>query len=599
MSGNRLPSMIRMEDRARKRLDWRLLLPVSLVVIAASGLLATSLRSPGSAQRGAVSSLAGAPPATGAASCEAAASPEPAGTPPFRASVAAAARRPRGRQTARNGCPTMVRMEDRATKRRGWRVLLPVSVIVVGGSALLGYALRSPESVHRGTVSYFAPTQDATSDPAIARRKNARAVGWAGWGFDAGHRRHNPQAQQRPPFSQVWGAGLDSLVEFPPVVDDKGVFIETANGSVIALNPKTGKRRWTRRIPPPLATSPALDSRRVYVSSLGGVVLALRRTTGKRIWRYRVGARTESSPLLVSGTLYFGAEDGTLTALDARTGHRRWRVKVGGAIKGSPAYSGGLLVVGSYDGHVYGFDARNGRRRWRTGGLGTYGGFRQGRSTRRRRSPTGASTSARPTAASTRSSPRTGKIAWTAQTGGYVYAGPAVVHQEILIGSYDGWFYAFNARTGARRWRFQAGARISGSATVVDDIVYFSTFGNGTFGLDVRHRAAGLAPLRGPLLAGRRDPRRVLLRRLQHAAAATAAQPRAPEPTCDRRHRHLPRRPRPPVGADAPRGSSSRGAARPRKSISPSASRTLRRVRTTSPSRVSTSSHQASNSAGT
>jgi outer membrane protein assembly factor BamB len=55
----------------------------------------------------------------------------------------------------------------------------------------------------------------------------------------------------------------------------------------------------------------------------------------------------------------------------------------------------------------------------------------------------------------------------------------------VLIGSYDRKFYAFNARTGVRRWRFDAKARISGSATVVNDIVYFSTFGNGTFGLNV------------------------------------------------------------------------------------------------------------------
>ena len=378
-------------------------------------------------------------------------------------------------------------MVARVRKRRGWRGLLLVTLVVITGSALLGHALRSPENVHRGTVSYFAPAQDATSDPAVVKAgvSGKRTVAWAGWGFDAGHRRHNPQAQQHPPFAQLWGAGLGSLAEFPPVADDKGVFIETANGNVVSLNPKTGKRRWTRQIPPPLATSPALDDRRVYVSSLGGVVLALRRTTGKRIWRYRVGARTESSPLLVNGTIYFGAEDGTLTALDARTGHRRWRVHLGGAIKGSPAYSGGLLVVGSYDGHVYGVEARHGTQRWRTAGLGTYGGLRQGHfyST-----PTIAygrvyigSTDGRVYSLVA----STGKIAWTAETGGYVYAGPAVVHQEILIGSYDGWFYAFNARTGARRWRFHANARISGSATVVDDVVYFSTFGNGTFGLAV------------------------------------------------------------------------------------------------------------------
>ena len=163
--------------------------------------------------------------------------------------------------------------------------------------------------------------------------------------------------------------GLDSLAEFPPVADDKGVYIETAKGGVVALNPTTGKRRWTRQDRAAARDQPgARREAALYVSSLGGVVVALRRRDGKRLWRYRVGARTESSPLLVDGTLYFGAEDGTLTALNATNGHRRWRVHVGGAVKGSPAYSGGLLVVGSYDGHVYGFNARTGTRRWRTVG---------------------------------------------------------------------------------------------------------------------------------------------------------------------------------------------------------------------------------------
>src|SRR4051812_42485566 len=187
-------------------------------------------------------------------------------------------------------------MDARARKRRGRRVLMLIAVVVIGGSALLGHVLRTTENIHRGSVSYFAPEQDATSDPEGVKSgaAGAKAVAWAGWGFDAGHRRHNPQAQQRPPFRQLWAAGLDSLLEFPPVVDDKGVFIETFKGSVVSINPTTGKRRWVRKIPPPLATSPALDERRVYVSSLGGVVLALRRSDGRRVWRYRVGARTES-----------------------------------------------------------------------------------------------------------------------------------------------------------------------------------------------------------------------------------------------------------------------------------------------------------------
>ena len=60
-------------------------------------------------------------------------------------------------------------MDSRASWRRGRRALLLVTVIVVGGSALLGHALRTSEDVHRGTVSYFAPTQDASSDPAVVK----------------------------------------------------------------------------------------------------------------------------------------------------------------------------------------------------------------------------------------------------------------------------------------------------------------------------------------------------------------------------------------------------------------------------------------------
>jgi hypothetical protein len=70
-------------------------------------------------------------------------------------------------------------MDSRATRRRGRRALLIATVVVVGGSALLGYALRSPENVHRGTVSYFVPTQDATSDPEVVKSIKAnKAVAW-------------------------------------------------------------------------------------------------------------------------------------------------------------------------------------------------------------------------------------------------------------------------------------------------------------------------------------------------------------------------------------------------------------------------------------
>jgi hypothetical protein len=44
----------------------------------------------------------------------------------------------------------------------------------------------------------------------------------------------------------------------------------------------------------------------------------------------------------------------------------------------------------------------------------------------------------------------------------------------VYLGSYDGNFYAFDARSGAIRWKHPAGGKISGSPTIVGNVVYYS-----------------------------------------------------------------------------------------------------------------------------
>ena len=57
-------------------------------------------------------------------------------------------------------------------------------------------------------------------------------------------------------------------------------------------------------------------------------------------------------------------------------------------------------------------------------------------------------------------------------------------NELILIGSYSGRFSALDAATGDVKWQYEAGGPISGSATVLGDVVYFSTLKGETFGLD-------------------------------------------------------------------------------------------------------------------
>ena len=180
-----------------------------------------------------------------------------------------------------------------------------------------------------------------------------------------------------------------------------------------------------------------------------------------------LGSRTESSPIVRRGIVYFGSEDGTLYALYAKTGRVKWKYQASGAIKASPALSGSTLYVGDYSGpHVRGLGAHR-QRRWSTGTSGSKFGFAAGNFY-----STPAVDFGRVYAGNTDGKvysfgARTGTLAWSQSTGGYVYSSPAVANvpgtkPTVYFGSYDGNLYALDARTGATRWTHRGGGRISG-----------------------------------------------------------------------------------------------------------------------------------------
>jgi outer membrane protein assembly factor BamB len=165
-----------------------------------------------------------------------------------------------------------------------------------------------------------------------------------------------------------------------------------------------------------------------------------------------VGGAVKAGLALANGKLYFGDYDGRMHAIRQADGSRVWSVGTSGARFGlsagsfysTPAVAYGRVYAGNTDGRIYSFASDN------------------------------------------------GKLAWAKRTGGYVYASPAVAQvpggkPTVYAGSYDGRFYALDARTGRVRWSHNAKGRISGGATVIGDIVYFSNLGKkSTVGLGAR-----------------------------------------------------------------------------------------------------------------
>jgi len=371
-----------------------------------------------------------------------------------------------------------------------------VIAALVGAAAV--FALTRPGDVSNPDVEFRAeatqtPVPAETPEPAKKRKKTRDPLSgfqWAQYGYSKDRRRYLPTAEAvRPPFKRRWSYNAHVLLEFPPILIGDRLFMTTNDGRVIALNRKNGKVVWRRDMGYLAASSPAYGDKRIYVTILertknqrAGRVAAIRARDGKLVWSRPLAARSESSPVYDDGRVYFGAEDGSVYALRAGNGSVSWKYQAGGAVKGGLALADGKLYFGAYGGTMYALWQRTGREAWTAGTSGANFGLSAGNFY-----STPAVAYGRVYIGNTDGnmysfSSETGKLAWRRGTGSYVYASPAVAQvpggdPTVYFGSYDGTFYALDARSGNTRWTHEDGGKISGAASVVGDIVYYSNWG--------------------------------------------------------------------------------------------------------------------------
>lgn len=314
--------------------------------------------------------------------------------------------------------------------------------------------------------------------------------------FGVGPQRlHVAAGRLRPPFRLDWVAGGKALIEFPPAVAFRRLYYANADGDLIGISTRTGKRAWIHRFHRCEASSPAvsrafrgavfeafLNRKPCTARTTDGAVVAVASGIDRVHWQLHTGA-TETSPLVVGGRLYVGDWTGDVRSIDVTTGKVEWTFHAGGAVKDALAYDRGRLFFGGYDGYAYCIDASDGKLVWRSPSdrsiIGSHGTFYSSPAVAYSRVYIGS------TDHNVYSyGERTGKVRWVFHTGGYVYGSPAVVGHRVFVGSYDGTFYALDAATGGKLWSFHADGPISGSATVLDGLVYFATLHHRTYALD-------------------------------------------------------------------------------------------------------------------
>ncbi len=393
---------------------------------------------------------------------------------------------------------------ERPRSRRRIYIGLGIALLllIAGGSAA-AYILSSQGDVSNPNVAFRPePTQTAAPDPTKAPKGKDPLDNfvWADYGYSKDRRRYLPASKLlRPPFWRRWSVTGKILLEFGPVIGGRSLYLLKNNGAVYAIAKKTGRVRWKKKMGYLAAASPAFAHGRVFVTLLkrspgtnAGRVAALSAKDGHVLWSKPLPSRSESSPVVDGDRLYFGSENGTVYAMRTTDGAVRWTYRASGAVKGGIALAGGKLYFGDYGGRVQAIRQRDGGRVWSTGTHGSRFGLAAGHFY-----STAAVAYGRVYIGNTDGnvysfSSDNGRLAWRHHTGSYVYASPAVAQvpggrPTVYIGSYDGNFYALHARDGHVLWTHRAGGKISGGATVIGDIVYFSNLSaKSTTGLGAR-----------------------------------------------------------------------------------------------------------------
>lgn len=266
-----------------------------------------------------------------------------------------------------------------------------------------------------------------------------------------------------------------------PAVADGTLYFVSSVGSLAALDAATGQPKWvvaveyerrfeaqgthgylpsTQTIPDAwdvFKSSPAVAGGKVFFGSGDGSLYAVDAKSGVLQWKFATRGVIHSSPAVAGGLVYVGSWDSAVYAIDAESGQQRWVFQAGEdpvlhnqvGFQSSPAVVDGTVYIGCRDAHVYALDAATGKKRWdyptsKSWVIGTPavrdGVVYVGTSDSRRFMALDA---------------RTGRLRFNTIVGGYVFSSAALAGDRAYFGSHNGTLYAVDTKSGAVAWQFR------------------------------------------------------------------------------------------------------------------------------------------------
>jgi outer membrane protein assembly factor BamB len=182
-----------------------------------------------------------------------------------------------------------------------------------------------------------------------------------------------PKPAELPPNTallgvrQAWSAKIGE-VNFPADVKVVGntVTLASSDGTVVAIDARTGGDIWRSNVGSPIAAGAGSDGRFAAVITRNNELVTL--DAGREIWRQALPALSFTAPLVAGARVFVLTADRSVTAFDAQTGRKIWtQVRAGEPLVLRQA--GVLLAIGDtlvagLSGRLVGMNPQNGTSRW-------------------------------------------------------------------------------------------------------------------------------------------------------------------------------------------------------------------------------------------
>ena len=139
---------------------------------------------------------------------------------------------------------------------------------------------------------------------------------------------------------------------------------------VIAVDLKTGQRRWAFQTKGWMFCRPAVTAKYVLVGSQDKHFYCIDKRTGQEVWKFKTNSRVEAAPASDGKRVFAGSCDANLYCCDIETGELLWkratqkRKKYGGPIYEQAFLASEIVYLPTMEGQVYAFNKSDGQVNW-------------------------------------------------------------------------------------------------------------------------------------------------------------------------------------------------------------------------------------------